>query len=755
MIRKSDGSGGADLGSINAGFAQLNGLFLPSGIQFYIAPNGLKEVNSDRLYDINTSETAAEIYSLMLPNAINVFVVNSGKDIINPVFAGQAPLPATSVESNWIVIDYHYLTNKLTLPHEMGHYIGLYHPHDNLIGGPRELVNGSNCAIASDQVCDTPADPFDLVRVPVGQQPITCQYTYDIKDANGELYNPLLNNIMSYWFCPPYTFTSGQYERLKTVGIAGRINPRNQYSLNAPASDVTPPLLSIVTSIGPLKLIWQDKSDNETGFIIERSTSPVDGFVAVDGVAPNSSQWFDTSGTTGINYYYRVKASNSLNYSNVQNGKPGYCLPVHRDVYSCTSAEGTIGLESLTIWSPGKTAVLLSSKGVCSQDGNAYSDLTNRPAIKLTTDVSYPFQVESMRIQGGQSKGAIYRTRINIWIDLNQDQVFSTDERLYLSPLRWNSTITDLSGDYPNPLLENQFIIPASAKSGLTRMRIRIGTPVFTGNLETACEQIDGETEDYLVDISNLICQLSTTITGSTTLCQGNSTLLSVMTSGGQGNLTYVWTLNGSATGTSSATLTAAATGNYGISVTDTKGCVSKAIVDVLAIQVPEARITAQGNLDLLPMGSVTLSASTGAEVNYQWNLNRTAIAGATSSTYQANQAGTYTVVVARRSCTATSDGITVNLITTVEPVTVGNMVVEIFPNPGKNQMQVIFQLVAPSTATLQLIDSYGRVIQVYKAETPVTHHHFQLNLLGNPAGVYFIRSISEKQQTMNKIFIE
>ena len=44
----------------------------------------------------------------------------------------------------------------------------------------------------------------------------------------------------------------------------------------------------------------------------------------------------------------------------------GYCTPTQRDIYSCSSSDGTIGIESFKIWATSKTAVLLDSKGVCS-----------------------------------------------------------------------------------------------------------------------------------------------------------------------------------------------------------------------------------------------------------------------------------------------------------------------------------------------------------------------------------------------------
>lgn len=72
-----------------------------------------------------------------------------------------------------------------------------------------------------------------------------------------------------------------------------------------------------------------------------------------------------------------------------------------------------------------------------------------------------------------------------LWIDLNHDEVFSSDERLYSGAS--NSTIT------------TAIQIPVSSVSGHTRMRISMKY----GSAPTACESFSyGEVEDYTVNIA-------------------------------------------------------------------------------------------------------------------------------------------------------------------------------------------------------------------------------------------------------------
>ncbi|MCB0819710.1 MAG: hypothetical protein KDC13_03735, partial [Bacteroidetes bacterium] len=101
--------------------------------------------------------------------------------------------------------------------HEIGHYFSLWHTHafngysTNIY--TLELVDGSNCETEGDFICDTPADPGLHGRASAFPD---CQYTDTVStDANGDLYQPDVNNYMSA--APPgcqIQFTQGQYDRM-------------------------------------------------------------------------------------------------------------------------------------------------------------------------------------------------------------------------------------------------------------------------------------------------------------------------------------------------------------------------------------------------------------------------------------------------------------------------------------------------------------------------------------------------------------
>jgi titin len=67
-------------------------------------------------------------------------------------------------------------------------------------------------------------------------------------------------------------------------------------------------------SAGPLlsvSLKWQDNSDNESGFYIERSPNGATGWTRVAIVKPNVTTFTNSGLAPNTLYYYRVQAYNA------------------------------------------------------------------------------------------------------------------------------------------------------------------------------------------------------------------------------------------------------------------------------------------------------------------------------------------------------------------------------------------------------------------------------------------------------------
>ena len=118
--------------------------------------------------------------------------------------------------------------------HHLGHTFGLRNTYDPFT---IELVDGSNCATTGDLLCDTPADPFgqSITTATAAEQALieqhllvtafndsTCEFVYEIKDPNGEYYQPDMGNIMSHYPCK-CGFTQDQFRLMAETIIQSEI----------------------------------------------------------------------------------------------------------------------------------------------------------------------------------------------------------------------------------------------------------------------------------------------------------------------------------------------------------------------------------------------------------------------------------------------------------------------------------------------------------------------------------------------------
>lgn len=499
IIRKSDGSGSTSLADINAGLANLNAYYLQSGIQFYIAHDTPLYINSDTFYNFDSSEESQLCTEYDVNNAINLYILGTITTNGSPV-NGYAYYPAPLSSSNRVFIKGSSFTDQRTVIHEFGHYFNLYHTfQSNNSTDPtkKELVTrglGANCSTAGDYVCDTPADPYGLT----GASYSGCNYTGTIRDSNNDLYLPNLANVMSYYSNCGNSFSIGQYQRMAN-GLLLRKDSGNRYNYSAQNTGGSAPtnLVATKTSSG-VNVSFQDNSNSEFGYIIERHDEKSSLFVAIKGVSANTTSIIDTNIVSNKIYSYRVRASNSTIYSNTDtaNVKISYCLPTYTNNCSPTIiAEFTLNGTGISKLNSG-----------CGT--NSYSDFSSIVG-NVTTGNTYTFTAKALN--------NIFETynpqHVTIWIDFNQDGIFDNDtEKAYHTT---NSV-------YMNPILSNNFTIPQSAWAGKTRMRVRSNYVIY-GIPTDACSKLTfGETEDYTLNITNNNSIVTTNVS-STSLCP-NST---------------------------------------------------------------------------------------------------------------------------------------------------------------------------------------------------------------------------------------
>jgi len=163
-----------------------------------------------------------------------------------------------------------------------------------------------------------------------------------------------------------------------------------------------------------------------------------------------------------------------------------------------------------------------------------------------------------------------------------------------------------------------------------------------------------------------------TSATGPTTFCAGGSVVLQV--SSGIG-LTYQWYLNSTTiTGATSDNYSATQTGNYTVVVSNASLCnATSTQIAVTVTALPTATISPSGSTTFCIGGSVALHATTGTGFLYQWSLNGTSITGATSSSYIATLAGSYTVEITNTSNCSANSSATIVTVTTLPTPTIIN----------------------------------------------------------------------------------
>ncbi|MDD5570451.1 MAG: M43 family zinc metalloprotease [Bacteroidales bacterium] len=255
IIRKKNGGGNKQISLSDAisTFSQMNNFYQQYGLCFSLIGNDYID-NTDfynyRHYDMDCYASGMNKENDFEPliqtnkhdNAIDIYFVP--RHNWTCYSANSSGIPCKSI----VVVGNDSPNPTITLTHEIGHCLGLYHTFqgtaESAPQGCKELVNGSNGDICGDYVKDTPADP-------TGEQYISgCSYIGTIEDANGDNYHPDLSNVMSFGFGSNYDcrnhLTQGQIERVKdmisnTPLLQALLTPADIYIMNI-AFPLKPPI---------------------------------------------------------------------------------------------------------------------------------------------------------------------------------------------------------------------------------------------------------------------------------------------------------------------------------------------------------------------------------------------------------------------------------------------------------------------------------------------------------------------------------
>ena len=125
--------------------------------------------------------------------------------------------------------------------------------------------------------------------------------TWDIDLIGDGLASFKTGTGSSITFTVPANANSSQLVRIILSGGGGSVTQDYNIAVASPPAQLT--------------LTWQDNSNDEDNFAIERKTGTSGTYTEVALVAASSNSYVDTTVTKGINYCYRVRAVNSAGAS--------------------------------------------------------------------------------------------------------------------------------------------------------------------------------------------------------------------------------------------------------------------------------------------------------------------------------------------------------------------------------------------------------------------------------------------------------
>ena len=188
VIGASNGALAIDTFHIFNELVVVNSFFQDANIQFIHCGNVNFIYDNDYILFIkNEDEVLCDIHDN--PEVINIYFAHSVERADGESLCGYAYNYNLKPR---VIMDNGCSTNGSTLAHELGHSFSLLHTHSTSLGV--EFVDGSNCGIAGDLLCDTPADP----RLSSSNVNTSCSYTGNDLDPNNQAYAPDTKNVMSY-----------------------------------------------------------------------------------------------------------------------------------------------------------------------------------------------------------------------------------------------------------------------------------------------------------------------------------------------------------------------------------------------------------------------------------------------------------------------------------------------------------------------------------------------------------------------------
>jgi len=159
ILRRSDGSGGfTQLDLIDEHMRHLNWGFRDTPFVYVRIP-GVRYIDDDGFYQLDSISEAFNLYrTYNTPGVANIYM-HEGTLFNNPNARAYTSPTLPNRGHTYGDTRIGLPANIAYSPHELGHFFFLLHPYESAFAGT-ECVARTNCQLAGDLVCDTPASPI-------------------------------------------------------------------------------------------------------------------------------------------------------------------------------------------------------------------------------------------------------------------------------------------------------------------------------------------------------------------------------------------------------------------------------------------------------------------------------------------------------------------------------------------------------------------------------------------------------------------
>lgn len=745
-------------------------------IQLYLYNDKVYQIKNDQYADFKIVDEVSLRQANDVSDAINIYFVKYITLQNLTILSGYAALPSYSASTNRIFYsyfertedDFNNLKNK-TFLHEIGHYFGLLHTFqdsNNPDMSKRELVTrgaGSNCVTTGDQLCDTPADPFE--RLPLIYAYNCDQKTpTDLQDANGETFSPPINNIMSYQQRCGNIFTEQQYQKMQ-ASFAIRFSPLAEYQITSRSAN----FLTINTL---------DKKVYCVGDSLKISFD-------LEGMFENNNQLFvDISDKNGVNFqrieskFVADKIAIKLPFSLPEGDdyrirltatRPETISPIseHFAVRTYPNANISSTKSSINVGESTDLVVSLGGSGTWSfqlSDGTSVDNFRqNSYIISRTPAESTTYSVVSVKNMCGTGSTG-NSASVNVIQPQIQAEALSTSTicqgqsiRLSISVVGKLSSNSQLVIQISDPTGNNFVDLPTQVSLFTLSAQIPAGFQTGTGyRIKVAAKNTD-YFSSVLGPFNIITPPPPPVVVDNYSFCQNSET--SPLTATGTNLKWYTGELDVKPFLNITPPTGNTGTFSYYVSQSNSYGCESKkAKINVTIIPLATAIIS--GDVSMLKGDSTLLDVNLTGELPIELKLSdgRSFVCNKTpfSIEVRPTKSTTYSIKEIKNSCGVGFVNGSAR-ITILEPLADEEAVkeqVKVYPNPTTEQVFVEFVSSVSQNSSINIIDVGGKTIQTRNLKG-LGKQHEVFDVSNYSAGIYFIKTNFDKRVSIKKIIIE